>query len=193
MSLFGHKTRLVMVGADAMDLCDSKAKYRHFDYGVVTVLVTDAAQRATFCGDDKYGAVSAHLLKEYEAMYPHVPGVQHLDYMVTSAREFTALLAHLRPELLLVDYHMEAVAQALPEGGLSLIQAVRAQAAFRALSIVMHTPEFDHKGRDPEFVEVEGLQFWLTRRHDSDAHHCFQRDLLDKRRIAARQKHGEEV
>lgn len=189
MSLFEHKTRLVIIGADAMDLCDYKAKYRHFGYNVTTVLVTDSAKRGTFCGKDAHGAVSRRLLKEYEEMYPHVPGIQHLDYMADSARALLQLLEHIRPESLLTDYHMTGCEALFPEGGLSLIQAVRSEMALQAMPVVMHTPEFDLEGKDPEFVDIAPLYFWLTRTHDADAHRCFQHELLEIRRAEARRKH----
>lgn len=189
MGLFSHKKRLVIVDADAMDLAEFKVKYRHFGYDVTAILVADAKQRAMFCGENHYGAIDAKRIEQHDLMYPHVPGIQRLDYIVTCSEELVALVAHLNPDLFLTDYDMHNVDPAFADGGVGIVRIVREIECCREIPIVLHASEFDLKGRDPEFVEIAPLNFWITRKHDADVYRCFERQLLEQSRAKAREKY----
>lgn len=190
MGLFSHKPRLVIIDADAMDLAEFKAKYRLFGYHVNAVLITDEAQKQAFCGDEPHGKINPKRVAQHDEMYPHVPGVQLLDYMVTSLVELTTLLPHLKPEMLLTDYHMTGREAQFPDGGVGITRAVREFVdACHDIPIVLHASEFDLKCRGPEYVEIAPLNFWITRKHDTDAYRCFERERLVRSRAKAREKY----
>lgn len=187
--MFSHTPRLVILDADAMDLLHFKTKYQQLGYGATTVLITDAAQQAAFCGDDPLGKINPKRVAQHDAMYPQVPGVSQLDYMVTSVEALATLLSHLAPEMLLTDYHMTGCESRFPDGGVGIVRAARALAACREIPVVLHASEFDLKGKDPEYVEIAPLNFWITRKHDTDAYRCFERERLERSRAKAREKY----